>query len=165
MNNKRHRSPRSRLPVSLFVAGALTLLTSLSFAVSSSVDPFAPTSIHSGAFQIAAANESSAGAVEKMTKQDFDRLVKRLTKTKAMGLFAKMALKGEVDAYLTELARFHSGGGNATIEELEERFHLMVHKIVASLKRKDATLAQEIAAFRELLWHLLADAEAFAELA
>jgi hypothetical protein len=148
----------------MLAVAALTLFAALPVEAGSSNDPFGPRSIQSGSLRIAAANETSATAIEKMTKQDFDRLVKRLTKTKALGLFAKMALKGDAQKFLAELARFHGGGGNATIDEIEERYHLMVHKLLASLKKKDATLAQEIAAYRDMLWNMLADAEAFAAL-
>jgi len=152
----------------LFVVALLfafaTCNAALSYTADAATNPFAPVMGEKKSLLLAAAGDDSGSSLEKISKQELDRLMGRLTKTKAIGLFAKLSLKGELETYFAEIEQFHGGTRRATIEELEERYHLMVHKLIASVEKKDTALAKEIAGYRDSLWNTLADAESFASL-
>lgn len=92
---------------------------------------------------------------------DLKGLEKRLVDTKAIGFLSKLSLKGKLDEFVKDLRATHGGGDEHTLEEMRERYHLLVHNVQAMLEKKDPDLAKEIAAAREEMWKLLAEAESF----
>ena len=91
---------------------------------------------------------------------DLEGLEKRLVGTKAIGVLSKLSLKGKLDEFVKDLRAAHRGE-ERTLEEMRERYDLLVHNVQAMLEKKDPELAKEIAAAREPLWKLLADIEKF----
>jgi len=91
---------------------------------------------------------------------DLEGLEKRLVGTKAIGVLTKLSLKGKLDEFVKDLRAAHSGE-ERTLEEMRERYDLLVHNVQVMLEKKDPELAKEIAAVREPLWKLLADIEKF----
>ena len=91
---------------------------------------------------------------------DLKGLEKRLVDTKAIGFLSKLSLKGKLDKFVKDLRAAH-GGEEHTLEEMRERYHLLVHNVHAMLEKKDPELAKEIAAAREPMWKLLAEIESF----
>ncbi len=115
-------------------------------------------------FAVIDTGDGDPGSLYADNKKQLEQLIERLTKTKALGLFAKMSLKGDLDRFFVEATNYHNGKSKPTIEQLEEHYHLLVSKLVASIQKKDAQLAKDIAAFRDALWIVVADEEAFAGL-
>ena len=92
---------------------------------------------------------------------DLEGLEKRLVNTKAIGILSKLSLKGKLDEFVKDLRATHGGGDEHTLEEMRERYDLLVHNVQAMLEKKDPELAKEIAAAREPMWKLLAEIETF----
>jgi hypothetical protein len=107
---------------------------------------------------------AAAGAAwTKQNEGDLASLTKRVTNTKGMGIFAKLSLKGDAEKLWRDLGDFHKGKSSSDLEQLRERYDLMVHKLEVSLKKGDADLAADVAAFREKLWERIKDPEAFSD--
>jgi hypothetical protein len=94
---------------------------------------------------------------------DLDGLEQRLRDTKSLGVLTKLALKNDIDDLVEDVDAFHHKG-RGTLQDLRERFDLLVMKIMSLLQEKSPDLAQEIARSREGLWRLLADPAEFAKL-
>ena len=92
---------------------------------------------------------------------DFDDLIKRISDTKAIGILTKLSLKREIDGFEADLETFHDGKSSSSLDELRERYDLLVHKLLGLLQEKDADLARDIAGARDILWAKLADPEEF----
>jgi hypothetical protein len=95
---------------------------------------------------------------------DLDDLVKRISDSKAMGVFTKLTLKRDIDTLKRDLKAFHDGGSQHKLEKLHERYDVLVHKLMTLLQEKDPGLAREVAQARILLWTKLADPNEFRRL-
>jgi hypothetical protein len=93
---------------------------------------------------------------------DLTSLESRLRDTKAIGVFTKLSLKNQVDALLEQVKLFHRGQGHLTLAELQERFNLLLLKVLSLLQAGDPPLARDVAASREALWGILQDPVKFA---
>ena len=94
---------------------------------------------------------------------DLAGLQKRLRDTKAIGMFAKLSLKNEVDDLMDQFREFHLGRGESTVDELRERYNLLMLKVLSLLQRHDPRLARDLSASREAIWTVLTDPVAFAK--
>jgi len=92
---------------------------------------------------------------------DLESLERRLRETKAIGFFTKLSLKNQVDDLVGRFRRFHDGIRGVTLEELRERYNLLLLKVLSLLQKDDPKLSQDIAASREAIWDLLADPDKF----
>jgi len=107
---------------------------------------------------------------------DLDDLVGRISSSKSLGFFTKISLKNDIDNLLAELRdhhdKFDNTSGNdssdstqhESLQQLRERYDVMVHKLVVLLQDKDAELVKSIDDGREQLWAVLADRKKFAQL-
>lgn len=95
---------------------------------------------------------------------DLDALVDRISSSKALGLFTKLSLKRDIDGFLDEVKRYHEGDADESLEELHERYDVMVHKLTALVQDKDTELVQSIDESRDKLWAILSDEAKFARL-
>lgn len=95
---------------------------------------------------------------------DLDGLIHRVTKSKALGFLTKLSLKQEIDRLLESIRQYHNGTGNDSLEQLHERYDLMVHKLVTLVQNKDEELVKSIDDGRDKLWAILADEHKFAKL-
>jgi hypothetical protein len=95
---------------------------------------------------------------------DVKTLLQRLQDTRAIGLFTKLSLKGQVDHLLEELRAYHDGTGQKTLTELRQVYDLLVMKVLALLWNTDSVLAQDLVASRERIWGLLIDPATFSTL-
>jgi len=93
-----------------------------------------------------------------------EELERRLKETRAIGVFTKLALKGDIDDLLAAL-RAHHERGEHTLAKLRERFDVLVMKVLSLLQDDDPGLAAAVARSREGLWNLLADPREFARVA
>ncbi len=126
---------------------------------------------------LALAAGSTAGAAQRVAQPavpigdadgdgdiDLDDLVKRISDSKAMGMFTKLTLKREIDALKRDLKAFHDGGSKSALEKLHERYDVLVHKLMTLLQEKDPGLAREVAQARTFLWTKLTDPNEFRRL-
>jgi hypothetical protein len=88
---------------------------------------------------------------------DLPSLEKRLRETKAIGMFTKITLKNQVDDLVNQFREYHGGRGKATLNELRQRYDMLVLKLLSLLQDSDATLAHTIVASREAIWSILTD--------
>jgi hypothetical protein len=93
---------------------------------------------------------------------DLNSLEQRLRDTNAIGIFAKLTLKNQVDDLLSGFRLYYQGKGNVTLAQLRERYELLLLKVISLLQGKDASLASAISASREALWSILSDPKKFA---
>ena len=115
------------------------------------------------AFAVSFIENEKALAAEQ-ADLDLDGLEQRLRSTKAIGLFAKLSLKKDMDKLVKDLGALHDGRDGATIDQMHERYDLLVNKVLSLVQDKDAELAEEISNGRESVWDLLADREKFTSL-
>jgi hypothetical protein len=88
---------------------------------------------------------------------DLASLERRLRETRAIGVFTKLTLKNQVEELLEQFKTFHQGQGRATLDDLRERYNLLLLKVLSLLQRDDPPLARDLSASREAIWSILAD--------
>jgi hypothetical protein len=94
---------------------------------------------------------------------DLEALVDRISHSKALGFFTKLSLKLDIDGFLKMVQEYHDKeGADDSLEQLHERYDVMVHKLVALLQDEDEELVESIENGRDKLWAMLADAKKFA---
>jgi hypothetical protein len=81
-----------------------------------------------------------------------------------MGVFAKLSLKNQVDDLLAQFKAFHRKQTNVTLEDLRQRYDLLLLKVLTLLQDKDPPLAAAISSSREAIWGILTDPEKFAKM-
>jgi hypothetical protein len=89
-------------------------------------------------------------------------LESRLRETKAIGIFTKIALKGQVDDLLDLFRAHHAGRPPPTLAELRPPYDRLLLKVLALLQDEDPDLAHAIVDSREPIWNILADPARFA---
>ncbi len=105
--------------------------------------------------------DRDVGDVDGDGDVDFDDLIKRISDTKAIGVLTKLSLKRDIDGFEADLEAYHAGGAASSLEQLHERYDLLVHKLVGLLQDKDPDLASDITRARDPLWARLADPDEF----
>lgn len=95
---------------------------------------------------------------------DLNVLIDCVSNSKALGFLTKLALKQDIDRFLDNVGRYHKGAGDLRLEQLRERYDVLVHNLVAVVQDKDGELVKTIDDGRDKLWVLLADEEKFASL-
>ena len=80
---------------------------------------------------------------------NIETLIDRLKKTKAIGLFTKLALKGDVDDLLGDIQKV---GTTNKLDNIRSQFDGLVLKTLTLLDDKDPTLAEDIYISREQIW-------------
>ncbi len=95
---------------------------------------------------------------------DLNALVSRISQSKALGLFTKLSLKHDIDGLLENVRKYHDGSGDGSLEQLRERYDVLVHKLVILLQDKDKELVNSIDDGRDKLWAILSDDKKFASI-
>jgi hypothetical protein len=93
---------------------------------------------------------------------DLVTLETRLKATRAIGEFAKIVLRSQVDDLLSQFRAFHQGKLKTTLAELRRPYDLLVLKVLSLLQDNDPSLAAALVASREAIWAILADPLKFA---
>ena len=93
---------------------------------------------------------------------DLKSLETRLTETKAIGVFTKLALKNQIDDLLERFRAFYQGRIKTSLAELRRSFDMLVMKTLALLQDADPPLASALASSRESIWGILSDPAKFA---
>jgi hypothetical protein len=90
-----------------------------------------------------------------------DELLARFANTKAIGIFTKLSVGSNVKRLYKSFDGYHDGKRPPTIEEIRQRYDLMVQEMVMLVQNKDPELARDFHASRLLLWSYLSDPEKF----
>ena len=93
---------------------------------------------------------------------DLKSLETQLKETKAIGVFAKLALKNQIDDLLEQFRAFYQGRIKTSLVELRRSFDMLVMKTLALLQDADPPLAGALASSRESIWGILSDPAKFA---
>jgi hypothetical protein len=93
---------------------------------------------------------------------DLKSLETQLRGTKAIGVFAKLALKNQIDDLLDQFRAFYQGVVKTSLADLRRSFDLLVMKTLALLQDGDPPLAGALASSRESIWGILSDRAKFA---
>jgi hypothetical protein len=92
---------------------------------------------------------------------DVSELKSRLRETSAIGLFAKIDLRNQMDDLLNLFHAHHRSGKLAGIAALRLPYDLLLQKVLAKVEHGDPSLAGAISGSREALWAVLADRDSF----
>ena len=95
---------------------------------------------------------------------DLAALEERLKDTKAIGLFTKLSLKNQVDDLLKQFRAFYDRKSSVSLEDLRQRYDLLLLKVLSLLQDGDPPLASAISGSREAIWGILSDPRKFAKL-
>jgi hypothetical protein len=98
------------------------------------------------------------------TTLDLASLEQRLRDTHAIGVLTKLSLKNQVDDLLEQFRAFYRGESKASLDDLRQRYNLLLLKVLSLLQDGDVQLAQAIASSREAIWDILSDREKFAKI-
>jgi len=111
-------------------------------------------------------NQALGGQYERDLMPTFSiaNLVARIRETGAIGFFTKLALKNQIDDLLSGFRVFHAGDSDTELSVLNDRFNLLLMKVITLLQDDDPKLFQDIVSAREILWINLADPEWFSRL-
>ena len=90
-----------------------------------------------------------------------EELLDRFASTKSIGVFTKLSIKSNVTRLNKSFGVYHQGERPPILEELKERFDLMVQEMVLLVQNKDPELARDLYAARLLLWSYLSDPEKY----
>ena len=106
-------------------------------------------------------NAHSNNAPDQSAQMDpkLEELIDRFTKTKAIGVFTKLSLQTNVTRLHNAFAGYHQGKQPPSIEELRERFDLMVQEMMILVQDKDPELARDLYTSRLLFWSYLSSSE------
>ncbi len=90
---------------------------------------------------------------------EIDELFGRFTDTKAVGVFTKLSIKGNVTRLHKAFGAYHQGNRPPSLEELRERYDVMLQEMIILFQKKDPDLARDLYAARMLLWSYFVDPE------
>jgi hypothetical protein len=93
---------------------------------------------------------------------DLAALEQRLRDTRAIGIFTKLSIKNEVDDLLAQFKQFHQGHSAMTLNQLRQKYELLLVKVVSLLQSGDPELASAVSGSREAIWGVLTDPKKFA---
>ena len=88
---------------------------------------------------------------------DLPSLEKRLRETKAVGVFTKITLKNQVDDLVDQFRDYHRKQRKNSLDQLRQRFDMLLLKLLTLLQDEDPALAHTIVASREAIWSILTD--------
>jgi hypothetical protein len=88
---------------------------------------------------------------------DLGDLERRLRRTDALGIFAKLALKERLDSLIQDFALFHEGRRDTNRQDLKARFDGLLTDTAAMLRKGDPALSATIEAAHRGLWTVVSD--------
>jgi len=111
---------------------------------------------------VAASSPPARPPVSAAPPLDLKALEQRLRDTDAIGLFTKLSLKNQVDDLLAQFKAFHQGQSRNTLEQLRQKYELLLMKVVTLLQNGDPPLASAVRSSQEAIWGILTDPKRFA---
>ena len=133
----------SRYHELLFVIIALVLI-----AVSSSVN--------AGNSESKSISRSQCTSVQQEIV-DFETLEKKIRKTNAIGVMAKLKLSSDIKKLLADIKAFHAGNTTLTLEQQREQYDLLYMKVVSLVQEKDPELYNQLCSAWDPVWVALQD--------
>jgi hypothetical protein len=103
-----------------------------------------------------------AASVASVAALDLQALEQRLRDTHAIGLFAKLSLKNQVDDLLAQFKAFYRGQSQLSLAQLRQNYEVLLLKVVSVLQDGDPGLAGAVSSSREAIWSVLQDPKKFA---
>ncbi|NKC12802.1 MAG: hypothetical protein GKR94_11555 [Gammaproteobacteria bacterium] len=105
-------------------------------------------------------------AKEQIEALDLDALTERLRGTDALGFFTKLELKSQMDNLVDGFKSFydHKRDDPAQLEQLRERFELLLLKVMTLVQDGDPELSADIAFAEPQLWDVLNNPQELAKL-
>jgi hypothetical protein len=99
-------------------------------------------------------------------EDDFDpnEVFERVKRTRSLGGLTKLSLKKDYDKLLDTTRDYHAGGEDISLEQLRERYDVMLYRLKVLLQDKDEELVNFIHDARDKFWETLADEEKFAKM-
>jgi hypothetical protein len=88
----------------------------------------------------------------------------RLRDTHAIGVFAKLSLKNQIDDLLGQLRAYHLKQTSVSLPQLRQRYDALLQKVIGLLQSGDAPLAKDISSSREAIWSLLTNSTTISQL-
>jgi hypothetical protein len=67
-----------------------------------------------------------------------------------------------VDDLLAQFKAFHQGQSRTTLEQLRQKYELLLMRVVSLLQDGDSALANAVLSSREAIWGILTDPKRFA---
>ncbi len=110
----------------------------------------------------APASSPSQAPVATAPALDLNGLEQRLRDTHAIGLFTKLSLKNQVDDLLAQFKAFHQGQPGISLEQLRQKYELLLMRVVSLLQDGDPALASAVFSSRQAIWGVLIDPKKFA---
>ena len=95
---------------------------------------------------------------------NMEQLKQRLVDTKAIGFFSKLSIKGKAEDLNRQIEAYHAGQSSLDLNDIQERFVLLLQEIVLMVQERDRTLAHDLTSAREALCETLSNAEQFRNL-
>jgi hypothetical protein len=108
--------------------------------------------------------EVRATAAVKADHAMLERLEAGLKQTPVIGFFDKISLKGQLDALIDGVRRYHKGEAGISRDDLAHQFKRLFRRTLDLLEADRSGLYQEIAASRGALWNLMIDRRTFTKL-
>ena len=90
---------------------------------------------------------------------NLDILITRLKETDALGVFTKLALKGDVEEIIEMAHEYQSLAALPKLQSVRERFDGLVLKTITLLNDKDPDLAADMYQARDLVWESILEVE------
>lgn len=150
----------------------MTVLWSLA-GVAIAADSCAMGSVGSGAIGATVQTDSTASiATDELDGDDavpdadgganefnLDMLIARLKETDALGVFTKLALKGDVEEIIEMAHEYKSLTALTELQSVREQFDGLVLKTITLLNDKDPDLAADMYQARDLVWQSILEVE------
>jgi hypothetical protein len=134
-------------------------------SISAESDPVELSTVESDSVESGPVDSVSAElspAEQATDTMDLDALKYGLRKSKAIGLFTKLELKSQVDDLMDDFDHYHRQDSGLSIDQLKDRFGLLLMKLLVLLQDGDPALHANIVNARAALWETLADPFQFA---
>jgi len=96
-------------------------------------------------------------------KDDFHpkQIIERVKRTRSLGGMTKLSLKKDFDRLLDMTRGYHKGGEDISLQQLRERYDVMLQRMGILLQEKDEELMKFIHDAKDKFWVILSDEEKF----
>ena len=91
-------------------------------------------------------------------------IFERIKHSRSLGGLTNLSLKKDVVRLLDMTRDYHEGGEDMSLEQLHERYDVMLHRLKILLQDKDEELMNVIHDARDKFWAILPDKEEFANM-
>ena len=142
---------------SVAIAGDFCNIDSVdSGAVGTTVEPDKHASIATDALD---GDDAVPDADAGTNEFNLDILIVRLKETDALGVFTKLALKGDVEEIIEMAHEYKSLTALPELQSVREQFDGLVLKTITLLNDKDPDLAADMYQARDLVWQSILEVE------